>query len=419
MSSEVPAPGARAAGSPAAGARAAAATGARAVPPGVADGPSAALNELLERVRLVDHHTHSIVRRVDSAAAYTFMLIESDRPTAAAAAGLDTQIGFAARRWCAPLLDLPPSCDVDEFLRVRLGMPSAAVAARLLPAAGLERLILDTGFRGDELVPSEQLGQLAGAAVSTVVRLETVAEQLAVAGTSAAGFAASFRDALDAEFGAGAIGVKSIVAYRFGLDFDPARPTDAEVADRAGAWLRAVAGGAAARLVDPVLLRFVLWAAVDAGRPLQVHTGYGDPDLDLGRADPLLLTDFIRATEDRLPILLLHTYPFQRNAGYLAQMFPHVFMDVGLAVNYTGAQSAQVVAESLEVAPFTKILFSSDAWGLPELHLLGSLLFRRAMSRVLGRWVVDGDWSLADAERVVGLVGSHNARRVYGLADPA
>jgi predicted TIM-barrel fold metal-dependent hydrolase len=393
--------------------------GTPAVPPGVADGPSPALNGLLERIRLVDHHTHSIVHRVDSPAAYAFMLIESDRPAAATAAGFDTQIGFAARRWCAPLLGLPPNVDAAEFLRVRLGMSNDAAAARLLPAAGLERLIVDTGYRGAELMPLEQLGRLAGAPVSTVVRLETVAERIALAGTSAAGFAASFRDALDAELGAGAIGVKSIVAYRFGLDFDPTRPTDAAVADRAGAWLRSVAGGAVARLADPVLLRFVLWAAVDAGRPLQVHTGYGDPDLDLRRADPLLLTDFIRATEGRLPILLLHTYPFQRNAGYLAQMFPHVFLDVGLAVNYTGAQSAQVVAESLEVAPFTKVLFSSDAWGVPELHLLGSVLFRRAMSRVLGRWVVDGDWSLADAERVARLVGAQNARRVYGLADPA
>jgi len=34
---------------------------------------------------------------------------------------------------------------------------------------------------------------------------------------------------------------------------------------------------------------------------------------------------------------------------------------------------------------------------------------------VLGAWVAAGDWSLADAERVVELVGSGNARRAYGL----
>ena len=77
--------------------------------------------------------------------------------------------------------------------------------------------------------------------------------------------------------------------------------------------------------------------------------------------------------------MLLHTYPFQRTAGYLAQMFAHVYVDVGLAVNHTGAASDRIIAESLELAPFRKVLFSSDAWGLPELHLLGSWLFRRGL----------------------------------------
>lgn len=70
----------------------------------------------------------------------------------------------------------------------------------------------------------------------------------------------------------------------------------------------------------------------------------------------------------------------------------------------------------MELAPFTKLLFSSDAWGAPELHLLGSWLWRRAMSRVVGDWVVRGDWSRADGERAIRLVASENARRVYKLA---
>lgn len=62
---------------------------------------------------------------------------------------------------------------------------------------------------------------------------------------------------------------------------------------------------------------------------------------------------------------------------------------------------------------------ADDAWGLPELHLVGSLLLRRGMSRVVGEWVARGDWSLADAERVVRRIAGENARRVYGLPAPA
>lgn len=382
----------------------------------VADGPHGGVNELLARVSLVDHHTHSIVRGTVDREAFTLMLTESDRRSAADAAGMDSQVAFAVRRSCAPLLGLPEHASAADYLEQRLAMTNEAAAGRLLPHAGVGRMLVDTGFRPDDLVAVGELGRLAGARTETIVRLEGVMERVARDGVPAAGFADAFRSALRTE-AEGAVGLKSIIAYRCGLDFDPARPSDREVGERAGAWFREIETTGRSRLTDPVLLRFGLWEGAATGLPLQVHTGYGDPDLDLHRCDPLLLTDFIRATEGTCPILLLHTYPFQRHAGYLAQMFPHVFVDVGLAVTFTGAASTQVVGESLELAPFTKVLFSTDAWGLPELHVLGSWLFRRAMSRVLGAWVAAGDWSLEDAARVVEFVGSGNARRVYGLAE--
>jgi predicted TIM-barrel fold metal-dependent hydrolase len=94
-------------------------------------------------------------------------------------------------------------------------------------------------------------------------------------------------------------------------------------------------------------------------------------------------------------------------------MFPHVYLDVGLGVNHSGAASGQIIRETLEIAPVTKVLFSSDAWGLPELHVLGSWLIRRGLSRIVGTWVRDGDWTLADAARAIELFAGVNARRVY------
>jgi predicted TIM-barrel fold metal-dependent hydrolase len=384
---------------------------------GVCDGPDPGVNALLSGIGLVDHHVHGIARGSLDEPALQDMLIESDRRSAAEQAGYESQAWFAVRRWCAPLLGLPASAPVRAYLEARLARTNEAIARRLLPAAGFEHVIVDTGFRGGVVSTPAELGELAGASASRVVRLERFAEELIGSIADPGDYPDTFRRRLRAAFDGPdpAVGTKTIIAYRGGFDRDLSRPDDDAVATAARAWAARVRSGAPVRLIDDQLLRFGIWTSIDTGRPLQVHTGFGDPDLDLQAADPLLLTAFLRDTDSRASVLLLHTYPFHRHAGYLAQMFPHVFMDVGLAINYAGAASTAIVAESMELAPFTKVLFSSDAWGAPELHLLGSWLWRRAMARVVGGWVAAGDWSADDAERVIRLAAGQNARRVYGL----
>ena len=119
-----------------------------------------------------------------------------------------------------------------------------------------------------------------------------------------------------------------------------------------------------ARLDEPVLLRFVLWCGIDRGLPVQIHTGFGDRDLRLAAADPALLQRFLAAAEPSgVPIVLLHCYPYHRQAGWLAQVFPHVYVDVGLTVAQVGARADAVLGEFCELAPFGKLLFSTDGYG--------------------------------------------------------
>ena len=165
----------------------------------------------------------------------------------------------------------------------------------------------------------------------------------------------------------------------------------------------------------PVLLRHILWEAVDHRKPIQFHVGYGDSDIVLHRCDPTRMTGFIKATVDAgIQIMLLHCYPFIREAGFLAQVYPHVWLDTGAAVNYTGWSSETLVRHSMEMAPFSKMLFSSDAFGLPELYFGGAFLWRRAVGRILGGWVADDGMSGADAQRYLEMMAGGNARRAYG-----
>ncbi len=102
--------------------------------------------------------------------------------------------------------------------------------------------MVDTGFRADLLLDVASLGRLAGAPAHPIVRLESVAEQVIRSGIDSSGYAQAFRAALAAALST-AVGTKSVVAYRHGLDFDPEPPTDTEVSAAAGAWLRAIAIG--------------------------------------------------------------------------------------------------------------------------------------------------------------------------------
>src|SRR5215469_3951559 len=335
-----------------------------------------------DRLALIDHHCHGAVTAALDRPGVEALLTEAPGPPPRGTSMFDSPLGFAVRRWCAPLLDLEPSVPADQYLQRRAELGPDEVSRRLLRAAGVDMWLLDTGYQASRVLTPDQMAQVSRAPAYEVVRLEAVADQVAGAGTGAGDFASRFAAAVAAT-AKDAVGLKSIAAYRYGLDFDPARPGPAEVRKAAGHWLRAIDGGALPRVTDPILLRHLIWTGVDTGLPLQFHVGFGDPDVRLHRADPSLMHDFLLATQESgPPIMLLHCYPFHRQAGYLANVFPHVYMDVGEALNHVGARSSAVLAEALELTPFHKMLYTSDAFGLPELHYLGAAGLRRDLARV-------------------------------------
>ena len=393
---------------------------------------------------LTDHHCHGVLAEGGDLES---LLTEGDGGLAAGGTAFDSLIGLAFRRWCPPLLGLPAFCGLPEYTARRAELGGIEVGRRFLGAAGLDALCVDTGFAPTALLTPAETAALAGPgapghAVSAyeIVRLEQVAEFLAVAGTGANEFPEAFRAAVAERASQPAVvGLKSIAAYRVGLDLRPERPSDAEVVTAAGRWLTAddgppdggpgdnrpadvgpgddgPAGRRVPRLAQEVLHRFLIWTGADLGLPVQFHVGYGDRDIDLHRCNPLLLTPLLRALEPTgAAVMLLHNYPYHREAGYLAQVFPNVYCDLGLTTHNVGSRAPEVLAEALEMVPFGKFLYSSDAFALPELYYLGATLFRDALSRFLSARLDSGDMTLDDAERVTRLICTENAARVYCL----
>jgi uncharacterized protein len=371
------------------------------------------LAEALRSMPLADHHVHGCYTADITRAQFEESINEgSPDPIPAFMTQFDSQVGFAIRRWCSPLLGLERHAGADDYWARRASLPRREVNRAMLTSAGASRWYLDTGFKGDAISSAAEMTEDSGVPSSEILRLEVLAEGLLNDGVSPADYANAFRAALrDQDH---VVGYKTIAAYRTGFTIDWSRPSDAEVARAVEAWSAATEG--TARLVDPRIIAFGIHEAAELRRPVQFHVGFGDRDMDLHRSNPMYLLDLLRQPAIAgTPVMLLHCYPYHREAGYLSQAFDDVYFDVGLALNYVGAQSRQIVAESLESGAFAKQLYSSDAFGLSELHVLGSILWRRSMAQVLGGWVREGDWSEADAIRVARMIGRDNAERVYGI----
>jgi predicted TIM-barrel fold metal-dependent hydrolase len=366
---------------------------------------------ILDGVPLVDHHCHGIVRDVLDRPQFEALLTEGSGAGRLHRSLFDTQAGYGVRAVCAPLLELPRFVDPEAYLARRAELGADEVARRLLASTGISDYLVDTGYLPERVTSPAEVAAYTQAYGHEVMRLETLAEQV-IATTDPGRFPDTIRELLHAR-GATVVAFKSVAAYRVGLDLDPSRPSDAEVSAAAAQW---ASPKPPPRLADRTLIRFLLWSALDLGRPLQFHVGYGDADLDLRRCDPLLLTPLLRATAGLgVPVMLLHNYPFHRSAGYLAQIFDHVFVDVGLALSNLGTRADSLLAELLELAPFGSVLFSSDAFGLAELYALSAALFRRALSAFLDDGIRREFWPVTEAERVAWLISSGNARRAYGL----
>jgi predicted TIM-barrel fold metal-dependent hydrolase len=374
----------------------------------------------IDELPLLDHHAHGVYERDLEAAEVERWLSETYLPPAAGCSWWDSPLGLAVRAHCAPLIDLEPFASPAVYVEQRRRLGGEEVSRRLLTAAGVSSILNDTGMPSLELCSSKRLGELANASVHEVARLEPIAEGLAASPISPGEYPerveAAVRDAVRQ-----AVGAKTVIAYRSGLAISPSQPATADVVKAAEQWMSQAAQGKPLRLMDTTLHHHLVWVGIQAchefGRPLQIHVGLGDPDLDLRAVDPTLLTPLIRAMQPLdVPLTLLHNYPFQRQAAYLASMFPNVYVDVGLGLNHVGPSAHRVLAELMEYTPFHKQLYSSDAIALAELHYLGAFLFRRALTTVFEDWMKTGDLSVPDAEHIALQLASGNASRIYPLA---
>jgi uncharacterized protein len=310
------------------------------------------LRQTLAELPHVDQHAHSILR-ASPAGRNQFRGLFTEASDPLQWPHVATTVTYQR---AIELLAVELGCEPTEraVLELRQSREPDRYAAQLMRAAGAELVLVDEGYPpADECLATEELGRLAGCRTRPILRIES----LATAGNEPLSDAALARVAGARDGGYAAL--KTVIAYRGGLDLEvlPAGPRD-----RLLAALRANRDGG-----DPL--------------PVQIHTGFGDPDLLLPRARP----GYLKPLFEEFPetsFVLLHCYPFVREAGWLASVYPNVFFDLSLTIPHV-SRPAAVLAEAVELAPLSKLLYASDAVSTPELYLLAAVWWRDALASVL------------------------------------
>jgi uncharacterized protein len=286
-----------------------------------------------------------------------------------------------------------------------------ATTQGLLEGCRFEAMLVDDGYRFPGAMSIAEHAATVGCPVERILRIESAAEDAAAGWPPWTGVRARFRDAVTTGLSAGAAALKTIAAYRCGLDLPP---PDGQAAAAAYQRWRLTRG----RLEEPELVSWFLAEALDVlrtdPRPLQVHTGIGDPDLSLQRADPTLLGPLLSDPRNAsIPVVALHCYPFVRQASWLASVYPNAFVDLSLALALAPHRGADLVLEALDLAPVSKVLVATDAAKVPEAFYLAARWCREAVAAGLGRLV---DAAALDEGTAVGWAGmllAGNGRRLY------
>lgn len=291
-----------------------------------------------------------------------------------------------------------------------------AVARAMITGARIESLLVDTGYPPTAM-PLATMRAALPCAIHEVFRIERCAEQLLTQGLSYETFIRAFEDELTAA-GARCVAFKTIVAYRSGLAVTP-WPDDAVFAAYRSATDRVVDGPPRLTekpLLDTLVLRTLAIARATA-RPVQIHSGFGDPDIDLPLANPTLLRPIVEGPAGAdVAIVLLHmAYPYVREAAFMTAVWPQVYLDLSLALPFLGPGAVAPLTEILALAPASKLLYGSDLASLPELFALAAGWGRAALGEALDAMVARGDVSASGAREVAAMILATNARALYRL----
>ncbi|ETI28282.1 hypothetical protein G647_00731 [Cladophialophora carrionii CBS 160.54] len=321
---------------------------------------------------------------------------------------------------------------------------------------GTHAIMMDDGL-SPELIHSFKWHRQFVPTVSRIVRIEAVAAELLEHLAHAAGF---MRVGLDADWDISQTesflvrfntvfrnqvrtlandpdvrGFKSVVCYRSGLDislesrknFRPHQSlTESTLLQSFHSFLQKAVRDHKYRIQQKEVNDYLVVAVCDVleklvdtegeSLPFQFHTGLGDTDINLVKANPAYMQPLIEAFPQVDFVILHSSYPYTREAGYLAANYSNAWLDIGEAFPMLSRDGEEaILRQALELTPSSKILWSTDGHFFPETYWLANRHFREALERLLTSYIAAGDLTVAQAIDMAVDIMFWNSNSLYKL----
>jgi predicted TIM-barrel fold metal-dependent hydrolase len=372
----------------------------------------------LSDIPIVDHHAHPL-RRIQPATADEWLgyFTESNNPDLVLHHVTHTLFFQYAVQALSSLLD----CEANSVavLKGRDLLGQQGWAKLLIKSANIKTMLMDYGFRGKESYNHAEMKDLLPCRIEPILRLEALAQELILNQETLDQVMEAFVTEVETAGANGYIALKSIIAYRTGLDI---REWSRDEVESAFFQVKEQAkrDGKVRLASQPVNDLLVLQALEIANRqemPVQFHTGYGDSDVDLRLANPLHFRHWLQSGKfARVPWVILHMgYPYLRESAYLSSIYPNIFVDLSLAIPFAVGETQTMLIQLLGLAPTSKLLYASDGFSVPELFWLGAKVCRTALGRVLDQLIIDNILTAGKAYASAEQILFRNSDMLYNL----
>jgi len=225
---------------------------------------------------------------------------------------------------------------------------------------------------------------------------------------------------LDQNLKAGALGIKSGLAYQRPLRFEKVSAGDAE-AEFAGLFRDANVVGSQPpvwpmRALQDHMMHFVCSLADRRGLPFQIHTGLQEGTGNyIYHSDPALLSNLFMEYRNVRFDLFHIGYPYQQTLSALAKNFPNVFIDFAWANIISPEASIRAMIEYLDAVPANKISGFGGDYAFIDGVAGHARIARENVAKALAFKVKHGSFDLARAQELARMILHDNPVAIFGL----